>query len=351
MDPPPPRLTLMRIYFATNRDPDDTARPTTFHNRFSAEGLTDLRFGWATMSGDEFDHYDLTVATESLAVDPDRANRGDLSGQVLGSQAVFDEVRQDMASTRQDCCIFIHGFNTDFRSALQTAARLKAFYAARPMAIFVFTWPSDGSMLPFKAYASDRDDARASGTAFGRGLQKLAHFLRGVSRDEYCEQRIHLLAHSMGNYVLRWAVQNIATSSGSGLRRLLDQVLLFAADEDDDAIELDHKLKALPDMARRVTVYHNPSDKALVVSDATKGNPDRLGAGGPRNARALPDKVSVVNCEPTLSFKEDATGHGYYLCNDIVRRDVLAVLDGTDPHAVKTRRYVPETRGYRLKRG
>ena len=48
------------------------------------------------------------------------------------------------------------------------------------MTWLVFTWPSDGSMLPFKAYASDRDDARASGVALGRGLQKLASFLSGI---------------------------------------------------------------------------------------------------------------------------------------------------------------------------
>jgi len=97
----------------------------------------------------------------------------------------------------------------------------------------------------------------------------------------------------------------IKSSSGTSLRRLLEQVVLFAADEDADAFEFDYKFQSLPDMARRVTVYHNASDKALVTSDLTKGNPDRLGASGPRNSRALPDKVSVVNCEPVISFKED----------------------------------------------
>jgi hypothetical protein len=37
----------MKNYFATNRDPNKTDAPTDFGTRFSASGLTDLRFGSA----------------------------------------------------------------------------------------------------------------------------------------------------------------------------------------------------------------------------------------------------------------------------------------------------------------
>jgi esterase/lipase superfamily enzyme len=152
----------------------------------------------------------------------------------------------------------------------------------------------------------------------------------------------------MGNYALRWALQGILGSSGKSLRRLLEQVILFAADEDDDAFEFQHKLQSLPDMARRITIYHNPGDKALIVSDYTKGNPDRLGASGPRNSRALPDKVCVVNCVQSVQLKEDPTGHQYYRLNQTVRKDVLAVLKGIESQNIKTRKYLPDTRSYRI---
>lgn len=340
----------MRIYFATNRNPNDPAKPTDFGGQFSVNGLTDLRFGWADVTGKKLDKYTLTVADEKLDVGLANAAVGNLGAQKLGSKAIFEEVQREMQTNKQDCVISIHGFNYSFSEAIQRTAQLKAFYGDRPMTFFVFTWPSDGSMLPFKAYASDRDDARASGVALGRGLQKLASFLSNSRPEDFCGQRVHLFAHSMGNYALRWALQGIRGSTGSKLRRLLDQVVLFAADEDDDAFELEHKLAALPDMARRVTVYHHPGDKALVVSDLTKGNPDRLGASGPRNARALPDKVSVVNCESAVGGFDDLTTHQYYRIDDTVRRDVLAVLNGSEPQDIKTRQYQPETRSYRLKR-
>jgi esterase/lipase superfamily enzyme len=338
----------MRIYFATNRNPDDINNPTDFGNQFSPNGLTDLRFGWAEVDGPKLDQIILTVAPEVLDVGLDKARVNDLSDQVLGSNTVFEAVRSEMKAQKQDCVISIHGFDYSFKEAIQRTAEIKRFYSEKPMTYLLFTWPSDGSLLPFKAYASDRDDARASGIAFGRGLLKLASFLGRTSPRDYCGQNIHLFAHSLGAYALRWALQGIS-STGNKLTRLLEQVVLFAADEDHDTFEYDYKLQSLPDIARRVTVYHNPGDKALVVSDLTKGNSERLGAGGPRNSRALPDKVCVVNCEPVISFRKDPTGHQYYRLNEVVRKDVLAVLKGLESQNIKTRKYQPDTRSYHLK--
>ena len=340
----------MRIYFATNRNPDSADKPSNFGGQFSPNGLTDLRFGSADFTGTKLDRYTLDVAPEKLDVGLAKANRNQLGAQVLGSQAVFEQVRAEMVAGQQDCMVFIHGFNVSFQEAITRAAQLKQFYAARPMTWLLFTWPSNGSMLPFKAYASDRDDARASGVALGRGLQKLASFLHGSRPEDFCGQRVHLMTHSMGGFALRCALQSILGSTGSGLRRLLEQIVMFAADEDDDAFELPFKLQSLPDMARRVSLYHNAGDLALMTSDLTKGKPDRLGAAGPRNARALPDKVSVINCEPVLSFKQDPKGHGYYTSNTSVRQDVLAVLDGAAPNDIKGRQYQADSRSFRLKK-
>ncbi len=340
----------MRIYFATNRNPDSVDLPTDFGSLFSPHGLTDLRFGSAEVTGAKLDRYTLDVAAEKIDVGLAKAHRNQLDDQVLGSQAVFEQVRAEMVAHRQDCMVFIHGFNVSFQEAISRTAQLKQFYGGRPMTWLVFTWPSDGSLLPFKAYASDRDDARASGVALGRGLQKLASFLHGSRPEDDCGQRVHLMTHSMGAYALRWALQSIRSANGSSLRRLLEHIVMFAADEDDDAFELDHKLQALPEMARRVSLYHNACDLALVTSDATKRNPDRLGAAGPRNARALPDKVSVVDCEPVLNFKQDPKGHTYYATNRSVRQDVLLVLDGSASIDIKGRQYQADTRTFRLRK-
>ena len=122
----------------------------------------------------------------------------------------------------------------------------------------------------------------------------------------------------------------------------------MAADEDDDAFDHDHKLKPLPKLCKRVSIYTNPNDVALVISDRTKGNPDRLGAGGPRNSWSLPDKVSVVNCERIISKRNDKTGHQYYRNNGLVMQDVIQVLKGQETSTIPGRTFNPETRWYFL---
>ena len=211
--------------------------------------------------------------------------------------------------------------------------------------VVLFSWPSDGSMMPYIAYANDRQDAAASGPAFARGLLKLTDFLRGSTSEEACDQRIHLVAHSMGNYVLRHTVQEIVAHSSGRPVRIFDQVFLMAADEDDDAFEHDYKLKPLPRLAKRINVYFNNNDRAMAVSDKTKGNPDRLGDDGPRVPRGIPGKVALIDCTPVV---EGIVEHSYFLDTPTVVADMQKVLVGTPADKISDRDYVQETNRYRL---
>ena len=144
-----------------------------------------------------------------------------------------------MIGHARDTIIFIHGYNVSFKEALTSAAQLKQNFsqdAGGPgVNVVLFSLPSDGSMKPFLAYANDRQDAAASGPAFARGLLKLADFLRGSPPEEACDHNVHLVAHSMGNYVLRHTVQEFVAQSRERPARLFDQVFLTAADEEDHA--------------------------------------------------------------------------------------------------------------------
>jgi esterase/lipase superfamily enzyme len=210
----------------------------------------------------------------------------------------------------------------------------------------LFSWPSDGSMMPFIAYGNDRQDAAASGPAFARGLLKLADFLRGSTPAEACDHCLHLVAHSMGNYVLRHTVQEYIAQSPGRPARLFDQVFLMAADEDDDAFEYDYKLKQLPRLAKRVNVYFNNNDRAMAVSDKTKGNPDRLGDDGPRIPRSIPGKVTLID---TTAVVKGIVEHSYFLDTPKVVTDMQKVLVGTPADEIPNREYVQETNRYRLK--
>jgi esterase/lipase superfamily enzyme len=260
-----------------------------------------------------------------------------------------------MRKHSRDTVAFVHGYANSFRSAVRHAAWLKKTYDAVPFNIFLFSWPSDGEMIPIVSYYSDRDDAKASGSAIARSFLKMQKFLEDTLEEArqhgtgLCEQRLHLMAHSMGNYALRHALQAIRRELGDEPPRVFDNVFLFAADDDDDAFEHDHKLRLLPRLARLVNVYFNPGDLGLLVSDKTKLNPDRLGSDGPRLADDLPRKVVLLDCrEVARTDPRDRRGHDYHRYVREVVADVNAVFNGVPPEENPLRRYMHASRSYRI---
>lgn len=333
------------LYFATNRNPVPKKAPTDFGQVFNDDGLGALRFGALEVEGETIR---VQVAKERLRKDAARKQK-DGPGSKLGSREVFADVRERMARNSVDTIVYVHGYNVSFREAALAAAQLKrnfgGLHQGKGINVVLFSWPSDGSMMPYVAYANDRQDAAASGPAFARAFLKLSDFLRGSTPEEACEQRLHLVAHSMGNYVMRHALQEIVRQSPGRPPRLFDQIFLMAADEDDDAFEHEHKLKSLPGLAKRVSVYFNNNDRAMAISDKTKGNPDRLGDDGPRLPRSIPGKVSLVDCTNVVS---GITEHSYYNDTEKVIDDMARVLQGVPSADIEGRSYDPETNRYRL---
>lgn len=338
---------MQKIYFVTNRKPNRKNKPDDFGKDFSEDGVANLRYGFAEVSGRKFDEYKLVVAKEILNLDRERQQVDDSS--VFGSEQVMARVRAEMIDNQRDTLVYIHGYNVTFKEALSAAAglakNLKKHDAGKGVNIVLFSWPSNGSAMPYLAYASDRQDAKPSGPAFARAFMRLADFLKNSSPEEECDQRLHLLAHSMGNYVLRHAVQEIRGNYPGRPPRIFDQVFMMAADEDDDTFEHDYKLALLPRLARRINVYFNQGDVALQISDKTKGNPDRLGTDGPRLPQQVPAKVSQIDCTPVVGGTVE---HSYYLDSKGVIADMLKVLPGTASDEITGRKYVPESNRYRL---
>jgi esterase/lipase superfamily enzyme len=254
-----------------------------------------------------------------------------------------------MIAHARDTLIFVHGFGYSFVEALARAAEFKKFLAVQ-MNIFVFTWPSEGKMVPLLSYPRDRAEVERSGDAMARAIEIAARYLQKIAVADRCEQRLNLLAHSMGNYALRFGVQGLLRHSNGYLPRLFDKVVLAAADEDADTFDFDTKMKPLSQLAQQILVYHTPRDRALIVSDLTKGNPDRLGAGGPDNTRSLNDKISVVDVSEALSGDDDFTNHQYFRVNTRVRADLRQVFGDIVPFQVKGRLYLPDAKRYRLKK-
>jgi esterase/lipase superfamily enzyme len=285
---------------------------------------------------------------------------------VFGSRTIFDALRQDMAGGKETI-VFVHGFSNTFVNAVERAARIVDFYGGTRN-IFAFSWPSVGSLLPiplpYADYAHDRKTAQISGPAIARTLKILYDYIDGLAAAQHCRGKLHLLCHSMGNFALRWALQALlrlppADTTGSALltgmpsgdpdpavlRRTFDQIILAAADEDEDAFDDAAKLKYLPRLGSAVTVYSNKRDWILSkLSAVTKFNGPRLGSFGPDNMGPISDKVSSVDVSDVENFGEDPESHQYYRILPRVRDDIVEVLADKPPNLIHGRAAVREGR-------
>jgi esterase/lipase superfamily enzyme len=336
-----------RIFFVTNRDHQPNKRDSLFGARFNPDGVAALRYGRA-----DFTPGAGGPALKNAYVYPETKGRTAAAGFTrTGSESFLDDLRVQMRDGCSDTLIFIHGFNVGFDEALAAAAKISAqtVIGGKPLNIVLFSWPSDGKATPFMAYYSDRDDARSSGAAVARAFLKLIDFLIGMKEDEYCGKSMHLLAHSMGAYVLRNGLQALIAKEPTKLLRVFDEIVLAAPDEDDDAFETDAKLRLLPRLGARVTLYHNESDRALLISDKTKANPDRLGADGPRMLDLLPKKVVVVDCSRVAATADAMVRHTFFINCPPVSSDLVATLSGTDTGAIGNRESIRHERAYRIK--
>ena len=329
---------MTTVFFITNRRPDNRRKPTTFNGEFAQEGASFIRFGSAEIS---------PGGTATIAVAPE-----DLDTGLLGSQTVFDHLRETMVRDGCDTVGLVHGFNTDFEQSLRNGAALKAKLGRLlgGVNVVVFSWPSDGRMIPGMSYISDRDDAENSKVAMARAMLKLRAFLGEVQkRDIACRQRIHLVFHSMGNWVFENAVQHLTKRFWLTPIQLADSIFLMAADVDDTALEYPDKLEPATRMAKRgLHVYFNAEDRALAVSDLTKANPNRLGQSGPAHPWALPARVNLIDCGGVV---DGLTEHDYYKENDAVLADMAAVMNGAAADEIEGRAYSARTNTYRLMGG
>lgn len=359
------------LYFATNRahEGKDRWHPDRYGRAFSSDGMENLRFGWLTVEVDEravrrcldadpgFGKGDgnqlaalCTKAAKRARIEayPEKIDAAQSEASQpkakLGSKAMFSDLQRDMLD-RCDVLVFVHGFNVSWEEAVGSALALQVMQnrdgigdPQQRTAVVLFSWPSDGLALPYVSYKSDRSEAKGSGYAFARGLLKLRDHLAALAdraNGGACPQDLHLLCHSMGNFVLQNALERMRQfTPGSALPRLFDHVFLCAPDVDDAVLEPGQPMGDLHQLARTVSVYHNTGDVALHVSDYTKGNPDRLGSAGAARAGLLPDKVEQVDCSAIVGGLVE---HSYHL-DGRVADDILRSIDGVPKDDVARQR-------------
>jgi len=366
-------MKTLTLYYATNRKHEgkNRWRPDGYGSKFSDDGSENLRLGKLNLQadekkiarflsapagkgvgeGDELGDYLASLAANAKIqayqekILPEYSEAGQPDAR-LGSAALFSDLNETMHK-QTDVLVYVHGFNVSWASAVGSALALQEMLNHSPsrntkqnVVVVLFTWPSDGMALPFVSYKSDRTDARASGYAVGRGFLKLRDYLarlrdRSKGGEKLCDQDLHLLCHSMGNYVLQNALERMNDfTPGTALPRIFEHIFLCAPDVDDNVLESGEPMGSLHELTRSVSTYFNRGDAALSVSDYTKGNPDRLGTAGASRPALLHNKVHQIDCSPIV---QGLVEHGYYLVG-AVNADIRQSIDGLAPDDAQRKR-------------
>ncbi|KMQ69503.1 hypothetical protein ACM39_00070 [Chryseobacterium sp. FH2] len=266
-----------------------------------------------------------------------------------GTQRMFYELYKNMSSTkdRSDVLIFIHGYAYDFDDELKAIIDLKKIFidnAASPIEHILFvSWPASSSIIPLTYF-----DDKASSINSGASLMRLFYFYTQFLKDIFsnrdlspCNQRIHIIAHSMGNRVLQSMLYSLKREN---ILRVIDQVLLLNADVTYKIFEeSEDSFNKLPMLANRISIYLNRKDTILGISQFTKNIlTPRLGKNGPSNINQFKDIVSIIDCtfienDILDSFKFEIGNHWGYLSSSQAQNDIFQNLYGVDRNLITDR--------------
>ena len=252
------------------------------------------------------------------------------------------------SSNKLDIVFFVHGYNTSPEEALTRQRQVENELRARSFQCMVigFDWPTGGSAA---LYEYDRFEAQKAASLLVKG--GILPFVNYTLKD--CPIKIHLMAHSMGAFVVREAFRSVDKGRDSNLANdwRVGQLVLFGADISSKCFELGNSdMAPVFNHCGRLTNYFSGFDEALAVSNLKNIDiSSRVGrVGMPKDSHAN-NKAVDVNCGPRykaidedirkqFKFIDGMVSHSWYLEDAIWYDDLAYTLNGQlDRYLIPTR--------------
>ncbi len=146
------------------------------------------------------------------------------------------------------------------------------------------------------AYLKDQGSVQVTMKALSDYLSLVADEAQAAGKS------LHVLAHSMGNYVLLDAILRLLALVGQGRPKLTLKSTIFAA-PDVPAARLQQIVELMEPISPRKTLYVSERDRPLLVSGSLKGQPN---AGEQITIAPGLQTIDVVGRRLSL------LGHSYY---------------------------------------
>lgn len=326
-----------RIVFATNRAASGTLGTSLFPDSWFGSSVSDkdaLSIGCAWITTPSYDDAIAAAPVEARSAESDKGVKesksefSTLQARLLGDvdptteQIKLIDAERWRFPDEGRALVYVHGFNTSFKTALYTAAQIAAAtgYKGR---IYLFSWPSAESVW---RYMEDMDGAERSEAHFTK-------FLRAILSDAEV-RRIDFMAHSMGAQILTRSLNALLEEFHSRDGIEIGEVILAAPDISTDVFVA--KVREITRLGADVTVYGSASDTALLASAKARDSDRRLGLIAQKKIPEL-DGVDYIDATPLHNVCSGwgylDVGHSYLTENPAVLKHTAALLSGREAGA------------------
>jgi esterase/lipase superfamily enzyme len=240
----------------------------------------------------------------------------------IGSTAFFQELKD---SDADELLMFIHGFNSLPDAVFQKTQELQDLFAVRQnksVLVIPLVWPCDADRGVVQDYFDDQKSADASGYAYMRLIEKFFAWRElNSTLDIPCIKHISILAHSMGNRVLRESLKLARRYyQQGGLPLIFRNTFMVAADVVNELLEFEKDGQPITQSSRNVVVYFAADDLALRASKVanTAGSiaSRRMGHSGPERIELTPNNVYAIDCNDVNTRYDPPLGHTYFTADE-----------------------------------
>ncbi len=305
------------VWFGTNRKPDGRGGFGTERHDRTTRGRAEVYVPEGHRFGETGTPFWRKLLRFDLRDDRLRLQRV----QALESVEFFVQLRETMRHARASgetphALFFLHGFNVTFEEAAIRAAQIGIDLAVTGATAF-FSWPSRGSVA---AYPADEATIEASEQAI---TDFLVEFVAKCGAE-----KVHVIAHSMGNRGLLRALQRIAANAETRGKVKFGQIFLAAPDVDRDLFL--NLARLYPEHAERTTLYASDGDLPVHLSAKLHDAP-RAGYYEPYTVAPGVDTVAVTD------FDIDLLGHSYFAQAEALLHDIYDLVRHGEPPARRQR--------------
>jgi esterase/lipase superfamily enzyme len=236
----------------------------------------------------------------------------------IGGQAFLTELKN---SNAKEILLYLHGYSNLPEPAIfprtEELQRLFDLKAPGYMLVVPLIWPCDDDLGQIQDYFDDQIAADLSGVAFMRLFEKFLAWRENNSTVyNPCTKRINILAHSMGNRVLRATFASIVQYFlPQGMPLVFRNIFMASADIVNEALELGQEGQYTSPAARNVVVYYAADDLAMRASKVANVGEiasRRLGHTGPENMNKVNKNVYALDCDNFNTDYDWPNGHHYF---------------------------------------